>query len=453
MNKEKVIVIGTNHAGTYAVSTMADNYHDTLDITAYDANNNISFLGCGMALWIKNVIDSPKGLFYASKDSLREKGINVYMESLITKVDFITKTVHIRNKKGEKFTDNYDKLIFAVGSWPIKPDIEGIELQNVIYAKLYQHAEYAKKLLANNDIQNITVVGGGYIGLELAEAFASNNKNVTVVTSSNILSNYYDKDFTDIMKKNLEKNGITVLENQRVEKLSGNNGKVTKVITSNQEIDTDAVLMSVGFKANTKFLNKTDIQLNDNGVIIVDEHQQTSIKDVYAIGDCSTIKSNITQNDEHIALASNAVRTGIVAAHNIGGYPLQMNGSQGSNAIHIQDLTMCSTGFNTNYAIKNGIDIDSVTITDTIRADFMPENSEVSIKLLWDKKTLKLVGTQIVSNYDITLAINMFSMAIETGYTIDKLATLDLFFLPHFNKPENFITKVALKALEKTMKY
>ncbi len=450
--KKKVIVIGTNHAGTYAVRTMAKNYGDKLDISTFDSNDNISFLGCGMALWVGNQIDKPDGLFYATPELLKSEGIKTFMEHEVVDVDFDNKKVLVKNKDGE-FSEEYDNLVISVGSWPIKPPIEGIDLENIIYAKLYQHAIEAKKIIADPSIKRIGVVGGGYIGIELVEAFKRSGKEAILITDQNILNRYYDKEFTDVMTTNLKDNGVVVADYQKVQKFEGEDGKVKKIVTDKDSYDVDVVLMSVGFGANTKFLDDKKLDMDSRGVIIVNDHQETNIKDVYAIGDCALNKNNVTNQNQHIALATNAVRNGIIAAHNVGGTKLKMNGVQGSNAIHIYGLTMTSTGLSDDSAKQLGYDTDSATVTDTIRADFMPDNEEVSIKVVWDKKTLKILGAQIMSKEDITLAIHMFSLAIEVGYTIDKLATLDLFFLPHFNKPENFITKVGLVALEKILKY
>lgn len=452
MKKDKIIVIGTNHAGTYAVSTIADNYKETADVVTFDSNSNISFLGCGMALWIGGVIDNPDGLFYASPDSLRAKGVEVHMEHLVEDVDTDAKQITVRNKDGEVATHNYDKLIIAVGSWPIKPNIPGIDLENVIFAKLFQHAEHAIELMKDEQIKRVAVVGGGYIGVELVESFKENGKDAILITDGAVLNRYYDDDFTSMMSKRLSEHGIEMHENERVEAIEGTD-KVTAIKTDKGTYPVDAVLMSVGFAANTKFLANSGITTNERGVILVNNNQETNVDGVYAIGDCATMHSNATNNEEHIALASNAVRSGIVAGHNAGGLKISHNGVQGSNAIHIYGLTLTSTGLNSEAAKLAGYNIDSITVTDTIKADFMPTNDDVTIKIVWDKETLKILGAQIMSERDITLATHMFSLAIEVGYTIDKLATLDLFFLPHFNKPENFITKAGLAALSKILKY
>lgn len=450
--KEKVIVIGTNHSGTYAVRTMAKNYGEKLDIKTFDSNNNISFLGCGMALWVGNQIDKADGLFYANPELLKSEGIDVYMEHEVLDVDFDNKKIRVKNSDKE-FDESYDKLVIAAGSWPNIPPIEGIDLDNIIYAKLYQHAEHAKRIIADDSIKKVGVVGGGYIGIELVEAFKRSGKEAVLITDQNILNRYYDKEFTDVMTDNIKANGVEVADYQKVEKFVGEEGKVKQIITDQNTYNVDIVLMSVGFSANTKFLDSDKLDMDNRGVILVNDHQETNIEGVYAIGDCAVNKNNVTGENQHIALATNAVRNGIIAAHNIGGTPLKMNGVQGSNAIHIYGLSMTSTGLTYDVAKSLGYNVDSAIVTDTIRADFMPDNEEVTIKVVWDKDNLKILGAQIMSKEDISLAIHMFSLAIEVGYTIDKLATLDLFFLPHFNKPENFITKVGLEALGKILNY
>ncbi|MEG0686358.1 MAG: FAD-dependent oxidoreductase, partial [Erysipelotrichales bacterium] len=341
---EKVIVIGANHAGTYAIQTLADNYKD-VEVTAYDRNDNISFLGCGMALWIGNVINSSDGLFYATPEGLAEKGANIFMNHELQSVDFDNKKILVKDlKSGEVKEDNYDKLILGVGSWPILPNLPGMDLENVVYAKIFQNAQDVMNRLANPAIKKVAVVGAGYIGVELVEAFKAHGKEIVLINDQNVLNNYYDPEFQDAMKQNLVDNGVELALGEMVTEIKGKDGKVSGIKTDKNEYEVDMVLMSVGFHPNTEMFKDSSLDLARNGAIIVNKRQETSIKDVYAIGDCATIYSNAMNDDAYIALATNAVRTGIVAGHNAAGTGIEMQGVQGSNAIHIYDLTMCSTG-------------------------------------------------------------------------------------------------------------
>lgn len=451
---KKVIMIGSNHAGTYAQIFMNANFKKDLKITAYDANSDTSFLGCGMALWVGGVIDKPDGLFYSSPEQLEKEGSKVYTEHLVTGVDFDKKEVTVLNQKtGEEIKDDYDDLVIAVGSWPIKPNLPGIDLENIILAKQFKHAKRCVEIVKDKSVESVTVVGGGYIGIELAEAFQLQGKKTTLITDGEILNKYYDKGFVNEMRKRLIDNGINVVENEKVKSFDGVEGKVSKVHTDKHSYDADVVLMSVGVKAHTGFLKDTKLKMDDRGVIEVDQSQKTNIANVYAIGDCATVVNNVNKQKQQIGLATNAVRTGIIAGLNVGGVNVSMNGVQGSNGICIYGLKMASTGFSEATAKSLGYETDFVEHEDNLRPEFMPTNTKVKIRVVWDKKTLKILGAQVMSDEDVTLAIHMFSLAIEQGYTIDKLATLDLFFLPHFNKPDNFITQAGLLALGKILKY
>ncbi len=441
----KIVVVGANHAGTACINTMLDNYSGN-DITVFDSNSNISFLGCGMALWIGKQIDGPEGLFYSNKETLEAKGAKIHMETMVDNIDFDQKIVYATAKNGETYEESYDKLILATGSWPIEPNIPGADLENVQYVKLYQHAEEViKKLETQPEIKNVTVVGAGYIGVELAEAFERCGKNTTLVDiADSCLTAYYDDIFTSKMRDTLEKHGINTEFGQKVLELKGN-GRVEKIVTDKKEIDADMVILAVGFKPNTT-LGKDRLELFANNAYKVNLNQETSEHGVFAIGDCATVYDNSIENTNYIALATNAVRSGIVAAHNACGTDLPSIGVQGSNGICIYGYNMVSTGITACKAAKLGIDIEYTDFTDNQRPEFARENSEVSIRIVYDKNTRRVLGAQMASEYDLSMGIHMFSLAIQEGVTIDKLKLLDIFFLPHFNKPYNYITMAAITA-------
>lgn len=442
---ERIIVIGANHAGTAAINTILDNYKEK-EVIVFDSNDNISFLGCGMALWIGEQIASSDGLFYCSKDIFEQKGAKVYLETKVDHVDYSKKEVTATGKNGEIYKESYDKLIIATGSLPITPKIPGIQLENVQFVKLFQNAEEVINKLHQNEMKHVVVVGAGYIGVELAEAFKRIGKDVTLIDNMHTcLSNYYDLEFSDLMTKNLSDHGIKLAYNETVTKLEGN-GKVEKVITDKHEYPADMVVLGIGFRPNN-YLGKEDLSLFKNGAYLVDKNQQTSIPGVYAIGDCATIFDNSIQKTNYIALATNAVRSGIVAAHNACGSPLESNGVQGSNGICIWNLKMVSTGISLEKAKSLGYDAAATDYEDTQKPAFIEQNNyKVKIRIVYDKKTRIILGAQLCSEYDISMAIHLFSLAIQEQVTIDRLKLTDIFFLPHFNQPYNYFTMAALQA-------
>ena len=440
----KIIVVGANHAGTAALNTILDNYKGN-EVIAFDANSNISFLGCGMALWIGNQISGPEGLFYSTKEKLEAKGAKIYMETPVETIDYDKKIVYAKGYDGTTYEESYDKLILATGSLPIIPNVEGRDLENVEQVKLYQNAESVIEKLKNESIRDVVVVGAGYIGVELAEAFKRKGKSVTLIDCvDTCLGGYFDKEFTECMKKRLLDNGIQLAFGETVKKLTGE-GKVSGVITDKNEYSTDMVIMAVGFRPNTN-LAGDKIKLFRNNAFLVDMHQETNIKDVYAIGDCATVYDNSIGDTNYIALASNAVRSGIVAAHNSCGTKIESVGVQGSNGISIWGYNMVSTGLTLEKAKRLGFNAVATDYDDYQRPQFMDKNYKVKIRIVYDELSRVIIGAQMASDYDISMGIHMFSLAIQEKVTIDKLKLLDIFFLPHFNQPYNYMTMAALTA-------
>ncbi|MGP1594056.1 MAG: H2O-forming NADH oxidase [Treponema sp.] len=440
----KVVVVGANHAGTAAINFLTDLSKDN-EVVVFDRNTNISFLGCGMALWIGNQISGSDGLFYSNKEKLEAKGAKVTMEAEITRIDFEKKVVY-GSAKGQPIEESYDKLVLATGSLPILPKLKGMELENVQQVKIFQNAAEVIEKLKNPAIKNIAVVGAGYIGVELAEAFKRHDKNVVLIDAMNSsLSNYYDPEFTALMDKNLSDHGIQLAYNQKVLEFKGTN-KVEAVVTDKNEYPCDMVVVCIGFRPNTE-LGKDTLKTFKNGAYLVNKKQETSMKDVYAIGDCATVFDNSLSDTSYIALATNAVRSGVVAAHNVSGIELESIGVQGSNGINIYDLKMVSTGVTKERAERMGLEVEVTDFEDLQRPEFMENNNPpVKIRIVYDKKNRAVLGAQMASTYDMSMGIHMFSLAIQEKVTIDKLKLLDIFFLPHFNKPYNYITMAALSA-------
>lgn len=441
----KIVLVGVNHAGTAAANTILDNYPGN-ELVIFDRNNNISYLGCGTALWVGKQIKGPEGLFYSSKEALASKKAKVHMETEVKNIDFENKKVCAVDKDGNEIEETYDKLILATGSLPIAPKIEGMGLKNIEYVKLFQDGQKINSLLDDPSIKNVAIVGAGYIGVEIVEAVKRRGKNAMLFEALHTsLATYYDDWFTKDMDKVLSDNGIDLHFGEKVEEFKGND-KVQSMKTDKGEYQVDLVIMAIGFYPNSS-LGKDNIETFANGAYKVNKKQETSLKDVYAIGDCSTIYSNALQKDSYIALATNAVRSGVVAGHNVCGTALESIGVQGSNGINIFDYKMVSTGLNLKACEKAGFDVLYTDFEDLQKPGFIEDNNnKVKIRIIYDKNSRRVLGAQMASYQDISMGIHMFSLAIEEGVTIDKLKLLDIFFLPHFNQPYNYITMAALTA-------
>lgn len=444
----KVVIIGTNHAGTIAARTLKKINPD-LQVVTYDRNDNISFLGCGIALWVKGEFDDPEGLFYASPEMLKREGIEVHMNHECINIDTEKREITLHDiKNDKKFVDIYDKMIYALGSWPITPPIPGIDLNGVKIIKWFQHGREVKQANQNPDIKKVVVCGAGYIGVELVDAFHAAGKEVTLIDiCDRIMPNYYDREFTDKIEKSMAEAGVHIKTGQKVHKFTGVDGKVTHVITDKEKIEADMVIWCVGFRPITNLL-RDEVELSKTGHIVIDQCMRTSDQNVYAIGDCVQVFNNAMQKAVPIALATTAIRTGTIAAINIAkGCHLNSSGFQGSNAICIFGWSLASTGMSEEACQRHEIDYEKILIEDYDRPEFMKEKYKITFKVVFDKESRKIIGAQVGSTANHTEIIHMMSLAIQKQVTIDELPLIDMFFLPHFNKPFNYVTQAGLKAI------
>jgi NADPH-dependent 2,4-dienoyl-CoA reductase/sulfur reductase-like enzyme len=444
----KVVVIGCTHAGTAAVKTLA-NVNKNIDITVYEKNNNVSFLSCGIALYVGGVAKDASQLFYSSPEELKALGATMHMEHEVLEIDTENKQVRVKDlQTGEEKIDPYDKLVMTTGSWPIIPPIDGINLDNILLSKNYNQAN--EIIERSKNVRNVTVIGAGYIGVELVEAFALNGKNVTLIDSEDrILNKYLDKEFTDVVEAEFAERNIHLALQQTVTKFAGDErGKVTKVYTTKGEYETDLVILCVGFRPNTNLL-KGKVDLLPNGAIKINEYMQSSNPDIYAAGDSCAVNYNPTGEKMYIPLATNAVRMGTLVGYNIAGRPLKYMGTQGTSGLHIFGLNMASTGLTEVTAKLNNIPYEVTEVIDNDRPEFMPTFHEIRLKVLFHQETREILGAQLISKAGVTQMMNTLSVCIQTKMTIDELGFIDFFFQPHFNKPWNTLNQAGLAAIAK----
>lgn len=442
----KVIIVGCTHAGTAAASNIKSNFPQS-EVTVYEKNDNISFLSCGIALHVADVVKDPKGLFYSSPEKLEEMGIKSRMLHEVTNIDVNAKTVSVKNLvTGEEFNDSYDKLVLTPGSWPIVPKFKGLELENILLSKNYNHSQAI--IEKSKKAENIVVIGAGYIGVELVEAFEILGKNVTLIDAEDrIMSKYLDKDFTDKAEDAFRSHGIKIATGELVQEFKGANGKVTTVVTNKNEYEADLVILCIGFKPNTGLV-EGKVDMLPNGAIIINEYMQTSNKDIFAAGDCCVVRYNPANENRYIPLATNAVRMGTLVAKNLVEPKLKYLGTQGTSGIKIYNHNIASTGMTETIAkATTKFNVASVMHEDNFRPEFMPTNASALIKLVFDADTRVILGGQIVSDYDLTEMMNTLSVVIQNKMTVEELAVTDFFFQPHYNKPWSLLNAVALKAI------
>ncbi|UHA75556.1 FAD-dependent oxidoreductase [Paenibacillus sp. 481] len=441
----KVAVIGCTHAGTAAIAQTAKRYPEA-QITVYERNDNISFLSCGIALYVSGVVQDAQGLFYSSPEKMAEMGVTTRMRHDVLDINVEQKTLRARNLETQELVeDTFDKLIVTTGSWPIVPKFPGIELDNIMLCKNYNHSNMI--IEKAKEAKNIVVIGAGYIGIELVEAFEESGKNVTLIDMSDrIMSKYLDEEFTAPVEQSFKERGVKLALGETVNRFEGVDGQVAKVVTNAGEYEADLVILCIGFKPSTE-LFRGQLEMLDNGAIIVDEYMRTSHPDVFAAGDSCAVKYNPTGEAAYIPLATNAVRMGTIAACNLVEPRIRSLGTQGTSGIKIYEHHIATTGMTEQAALDAGMNVKVSTINENYRPEFMPTYELITLKIVYEADTGRIVGAQLSSKVDLTAAINTVSVCIQKGMTVHELAVVDFFFQPHFNKPWNFLNSVALQTL------
>ncbi len=447
----KVVVIGCTHAGTSAVKTILRENPNT-EVTVFERNDNISFLSCGIALYVGGVVKDAAGLFYSNPNELEQMGATIKMKHNVKSIDTERKLVIAENlDTKEEISVSYDKLVNTTGSWPIIPPIPGIDSKNILLCKNFEQANHIISL--SKDVKKVVIVGGGYIGIELVEAFRSSGKEVTLIDGlDRILNKYLDKEFTDILEKDLKERGIRLALNQAVTSFkSDENNMVTAVVTTDDEYPADMVILCVGFRPNNELL-KGKVDMLQNGAIIVDDYMRTSNTDIFAAGDSCAVHYNPNGSQAYIPLATNAVRMGMLVGKNIIEPKVKYRGTQSTSGLHLFGYNIGSTGVTVSGADTMGLKVRSVIVTDNYRPEFMPTTEEVLMQLVYEVGTNRIVGGQVMSKYDITQSANTLSLAIQNKMTIEDLAYVDFFFQPHFDRPWNYLNLLAHEAVEQERK-
>ena len=446
----KVIVVGSSHGGYETVEGLLRQDSNT-EIQWYEKGDFLSFLSCGMQLYLEGKVKKVNSVSYATPEEMEKKGVSVFLQQEITKIDPEKHEVEVVNHvDNETRTEKYDKLVLSAGAVPTQIPVDGSDLQNIYAMRGRDWAMKLKAKTVDPNVNNVVVVGSGYIGNEATEVFAKAGMNVTVIDIlPRVLGTYLDPEFTDILAKNMEEHGVKIAAGESVKKFIGKDGKVTQVETDKGTYDADLVIEAAGVRPNTKWLRGV-LQLNDDGTIATDDYMQTSQKDIFAVGDATHIKFLPNDGEAHISLATNARRQGRIAAENLEKPTRKFPGISGSSALTVFDYKFASTGIKDATAKAYNANVKSAYVTDTYRPKFVPEdeNATVYFKLTYNADNHQVVGAQIMSKADVTADINAISVAIQAKMTIEDLEYADFFFQPGFDRPWNIINVAAQKAVD-----
>lgn len=428
----RVVIIGGVAAGMSAAAKLKRIKPD-YEVVVYEKTDVVSFGACGLPYFVGGFFDDPQNMIARAPEKFVESGIDLKIFHEVTSIDTDSKKLKVQDiKNGEIFEDSYDKLMIATGASSIIPPIKNVKLENVSTLKSLDDGIKVKELMNRDEIKKVAIIGAGFIGLEAVEAAKKLGKEVTVFQlEDRILPQVFDKELTDILEEEIKNHNVDLRLQEIVSELVGEE-KVKKVITNKGEYDADLVIIATGVRPNTAFLKDSKVNMLPNGAIIVDEFGKTSVEDIYAAGDCATIKNIVTGQDSYVPLATGANKLGRIVGENLAEANNSFQGSLGSSCIKIMDMEAACTGLTEVQAEKLGIKAKSKFISDFNQTNYYPGRNKMYVKLVYDADTKVILGGQVAGYKDAVQRCNVIAASIFGKLTTSQLGMLDLCYAPPF---------------------
>lgn len=435
-----VVIAGAVAAGMSAASVLKRSLPDQ-DVIVYGREEHISYGACGMPYFIGGEIESYRKLAVLTPEKAREKrGIDLHVRHEVTGIDRERKVVTVRNvDSGEEFEQEYGKLVIATGARAVKPPIPGAELSGVLPLKELEDSIQLDSFLKEQQPTRAVIIGGGYIGVEAAEAFRNRGIQVTVVEALPRILNIVDEDMADLARQEMEAKGVTVRSGTKVVSIHGRDGVESVELDGGETLPADVVLLSVGVRPNSEVAGTAGLELGEKQGIVVDRYLKTSDPDIYAAGDCALAYHSILERPVHVPLALPANRQGRMAGENI---VAELNGEKlntfpgvlGSAMIKIFDGEVAKTGVGQSEIDAYGLkEVESVSITSHTLAGYYPGAEPLHVKLYYHAHSKRLMGGQLYGSGRSVLRINILATAISAGMRLEDLYNLDLGYAPPFS--------------------
>lgn len=434
----KVIIVG-GVAGGASCAARLRRLDEKAEIVVFERSGYISYANCGLPYYIGGAITDPEELTLQTPQSFNAR-FNVAMKvnHEVTAIDPAKKTVTVKNLvTGEVFEESYDKLVLSPGAKPTRPRLSGVELDRVFTLRTVEDTFRIKKFIEENSPKSAVLAGGGFISLELAENLMELGMDVTIVQRPKQLMNPLDWDMAAFVHAKARKQGMNLKLGYTVEGFEDKGGKVDVLIKDNAPLTADMVVLAIGVSPDTKFAADAGLELGIKGSILVNDRMEASAPDIYAVGDAVQVKNFVTGEPAHIPLAGPANKQGRIAADNIAGGDSRYKGSQGSSVVKLFDMTIASTGLNETNAKKSGIDCDKIVLAPANHAGYYPGGKIMTMKLVYDKNSYKLLGAQIVGHEGVDKRIDVLATAIRAGMTVPELAELELAYAPPYSSAKD----------------
>ena len=434
----KVVIVGGVAGGATAAARIR-RLNEKAEIIVFERSGYISYANCGLPYYIGNVITEQEELTLQTPESFFSRfRINMKVHHEVISIHPEQKTISVRNlENGEEFEEFYDKLILSPGAKPAQPRLPGIGIEKLFTLRTVEDTLRIKEYINQNHPKSAVLAGGGFIGLELAENLTELGMDVTIVQRPKQLMNPFDADMASFIHNEMRKHKVTLALGYTVEGFEEKDGGVDVLLKDEKPLHADMVVLAIGVVPDTHLAKKAGLELGLKDSIVVNDRMETSVPDIYAAGDAVQVKHYVTGQNALISLAGPANKQGRIIADNICGGDSRYPGSQGSSVIKVFDLTAAVTGINEKNARKYGLNIDTVILSPLNHAGYYPGGKVMTMKVVFEKETYRLLGAQIVGYEGVDKRIDVLSTAIHAGLSATQLKDLDLAYAPPYSSAKD----------------
>lgn len=434
----KVVIVGGVAGGATAAARLR-RLDETAEIVVFERSGFVSYANCGLPYYIGGVIEDQAELTLQTPESFYERfRVEMKVRHEVTAIDRTAKTVTVRNlDTGDVFTESYDKLLLSPGAKPTQPALPGVGLDRLFTLRTVEDTLRIHRFVEEQCPRSVVLAGGGFIGLELAENLRDRGLEVTIVQRPKQLMPPFDADMAALIHREVRAHGVRLALGHTVEGFAEADGGVQVLLKDEQPLQADMVILAIGVTPDSRLAADAGLELGLKGSILVNDRMQTSDPDIYAVGDAVQVNHFVTGQPALIALAGPANKQGRIAADNIAGGDSRYKGSQGSSVLKIFSLTAAATGLNEGAARRAGLDTEAVVLSPMNHAGYYPGGRVMTMKVLFEKGTGKLLGAQIVGSDGVDKRIDVLATAIRAGMTAADLTELDLAYAPPYSSAKD----------------
>ena len=434
----KVVIVGGVAGGATAAARIR-RLDEQAQIVVFERSGFISYANCGLPYYIGGIIEDPEDLTLQTPESFfRRFRISMKVHHEVTAIHPERKTVSVKNlETGAVFEESYDKLLLTPGAKPLRPNLPGIDSEKLFTLRTVEDTFRIKEFVTANNPKSAVMVGGGFIGLEVAENLRHLGLDVTIVQRPRQLMSPFDADMASFIHAELRKHGVKLALGHSVEGFANRDGGVDVLLKDAAPLHADMVVLAIGVAPESTLAKDAGLALGMKGSILVNDRMETSIPDIYAVGDAVQVRHFVTGEDALIALAGPANKQGRIAADNICGGDSRYLGSQGSSVLKVFDMTAAVTGISETTAKKAGLDADTVILSPMSHAGYYPGGRVMTMKVVFEKETYRLLGAQIVGYDGVDKRIDVLATAIHAGLKATGLKDLDLAYAPPYSSAKD----------------